>query len=276
MDLISTLLTLRPLAQAVPGQPLPLWWGRAAHALLLKTIRGLDENLAQDLHDEDGIRPFTASSLSGRFSSGKLALDTAYSLRFTGLNAAVSELLFTATQPGGSLAPGQQVDLDYLAFEVTAVTSQPAGQLDWAATAGYAGLAASRLVSTETAARQVTLQFASPTQFHSQERTMPLPLPELVFGSLADRWNAFAPIAFPPELKRYAAECLVINRFDLLSRPVAIKNGGKRIGAVGTVGYTTLNYDRYWMSLVQTLAAFALFAGVGAGVTMGLGQARQV
>jgi CRISPR-associated endoribonuclease Cas6 len=275
MDLISLVLTLRPVSQPDTEHPLPLWWGRAAHALLLNTVRAVDENLAQTLHDESSIRPLTASNLMGSFKQGKLNPEGDYTLRFTGLNQAVSQILWDAIQADGWLAPGKTVELDYIRFEVSAATCDPK-QNEWTALTNYNDLAAARLVSTEAAERQTSLYFASPTQFHTHERTMPLPLPDLVFGSLADRWNSFAPIAFPPELKRYASECLVINRFDLVSRPVVIKNGGKRIGAVGQISYTTLNYDRYWMSLIQTLAAFALFAGVGAGVTMGLGQTRQV
>jgi CRISPR-associated endoribonuclease Cas6 len=275
MDLISLLITLRPLSLPDPDQPPIQWWGRAAHALLLNTIRAVDENLAQELHDESSIRPFTASNLLGKFTSGHLIKDSDYTLRFTGLNAAVSTILCSALQPGGSLSPAKKVELDFIPFEIQDAHCEAARD-DWAALTQYSELAAARLVSSEAAPRQAVLHFASPTQFHSQERTMPLPLPDLVFGSLADRWNAFAPLVFPPEVKRYAAECLVINRFELSSRPVVIKNGGKRIGAVGTISYATLNYDRYWMSLIQTLAAFALFSGVGAGVTMGLGQARQV
>jgi CRISPR-associated endoribonuclease Cas6 len=43
---------------------------------------------------------------------------------------------------------------------------------------------------------------------------------------------------------------------------------------VGDVTYTSINYDRYWMSVMAVLARFALFSGVGASTTMGLGQAR--
>ena len=103
---------------------------------------------------------------------------------------------------------------------------------------------------------------------------MPIPLPELVFGSLLQRWNAYAPVVFPEEVQRYARECLGVSRYQLASRIVHVKGAGRRVGAVGVVTYTSLNYDRYWMSLIQTLAAFAVFSGVGAGTAMGLGQAR--
>jgi CRISPR-associated endoribonuclease Cas6 len=104
---------------------------------------------------------------------------------------------------------------------------------------------------------------------------IPIPLPELVFGSLLEKWNTFAPIAFPPETRRYAAECLAVSRYKLESRSVGVKGQALRMGGIGRVTYTTLNYDRYWMSLVQVLAEFALFASVGAGTTMGLGQGRK-
>lgn len=274
VDLISAVITLRPLAApaALNETALPTWWGRAAHSLLLRLVRTADEDQAAALHDDAPLRPFTTSTLMGRFPQGQLDPLGDYTLRFTGLNDSVSSVLTHSLSLGGELAPGQIIELDYRPFVVQHVTLD-ASQHPWAAVAQYNDLAAAHLVG-EPPSRHLTLQLTSPTQFHSQDRTNPLPLPELVFGSLADRWNSFAPITFPAEVKRYAAECLVINRFDLSSRAVTLKNGGKRIGAVGTVTYTTLNYDRYWMSLIHTLTAFALFAGIGAGVTAGLGQAR--
>jgi len=78
-------------------------------------------------------------------------------------------------------------------------------------------------------------------------------------------------VAFPAETRRYAAECLAISRFDLTSRPVPAKRAacGWRSGQIT---YATLNYDRYWMSVLHTLAAFALYSGVGAATATGLGQ----
>lgn len=37
-----------------------------------------------------------------------------------------------------------------------------------------------------------------------------------------------------------------------------------------------VNHDRYWLSVINLLADFALFAGVGAGTSMGLGQCRRI
>ena len=124
--------------------------------------------------------------------------------------------------------------------------------------------------------RSVTLQFVSPTTFKSEGRHVPVPLPHLVFGSLLEKWNAFAPVAFPPELRRYANECLALSSYQLRSSGVTLKEGGLRMGAVGRARYVSTSFDRYWMSLINLLADFALFAGLGAGTGMGLGQCRKM
>jgi CRISPR-associated endoribonuclease Cas6 len=275
-DLISIVLSLRPLAvSAGDERPVPAWWGRAAHAFFLRLAAASDPAMAGQLHAENAPRPFTVSNLLGHFVNQRPDPAQAYTLRLTALTAPLCRLLWQQLQPGGSLAPGSQIELDYLPFTLEAAMIDPA-QHPWAAAATYQALFNAYLLPSNPPPRQVTLQLASPTGFHSAGRQVPLPLPELVFGSLLERWNSFAPLAFPDELRRYAAECLGVTRFDLSSRAVPLKDGGLRFGASGDVTYTTLNYDRYWMSLVSALASFAQFSGVGVGTAMGLGQCRRV
>jgi CRISPR-associated endoribonuclease Cas6 len=274
-SLLSLVLTLSPLQQADPEKTLPGWWGRAVHAMLLKTVQIVNPALAESLHDEQGLHPFTASNLMGRFPNHRLDLEEPYRLRLSALNQPLTELLMQAAGPGGALAPGAVIELDFMPFRILNATWS-AEEQPWASATTYETLAASRLVSAEPAPRHINLQLTSPTTFRTNGRMEPLPLPGMVFGSLLDRWNSFAPIAFPSEARRYAAECLVVNRFELSSRAAGTKGEGIRLGAVGAVSYITRNYDRYWMSLMHTLAAYALFAGVGAGVSMGMGQCRVV
>lgn len=274
-QLVSLVLTLRPLPVENTERPIPRWWGRAAFALLLRTAAGFDPALAERLHAENALKPLTASSLLGRFNRWMPDPAQTYSLRFTALSADLAAVLTAAVEPGRPLTPGAQVELDFLPFRVEAAALDPA-QHPWAAAVSYQELFNRHLLPSQPPDRRVTLHLASPTAFHSEERTQPLPLPELVFGSLVERWNSFAPVALPAELRRYAAECLRISRFNLRSRGVPLKEGGLRIGATGEVTYTTSNYDRYWMSLVNALADFAQFSGVGAGVSLGLGQCRRI
>jgi len=293
MDLLSLVLTLRPIRSSGEGTVLPLWWGRAAHALLLNVVRQYDLPLAARLHEAQETRPFTVSTLLGRFPQGQLDRQQPYALRLTALQPDLAAILWSACQAGGPLSASSTLELDYHPFAVLSLSPSPPSDLanspseipnppsaippsPWCGAATYADLAAAWLVSAEPAPRRLELHFTSPTTFKSGGRHVPLPLPELVFGSLLERWNAFAPIAFPPEARRYAAECLAVARYRLSSRSVPLKSGGLRVGGVGQIAYISTSYDRYWMSVMAALAAFALYAGVGASTTMGLGQCRML
>lgn len=294
---MTDLLSLALRLQALPPTPetpdaKPGWWGRAAHALLLRALQPGYPALAGALHAGDGLRPLTVSNLLGRFPQRRVVPGGAYALRYTACSAELAEALLQTVQ-SGPLSPGSRVDLDGFFFQVTgcepagtpAGVSQPEATrleasdrfaADWTAATSFQELSAPYLLSQRPAPRRIALQLASPTSFKSGGMQAPLPLPGLVFGSLLEKWNAFAPIAFPPEVRRYAEECLAVSRFELSSRAVQAKEGGHRVGAVGQVEFVSLNYDRYWMCVIAILAEYALFSGVGVGGAMGLGQCRVV
>ena len=269
-DLLSLVLPLR-LEAAPQGQDLPRWWGRAAHALLLKAVGEQDPALAQRLHDAEGPRPFTASTLIGPTRQGRLDPEAVYRLRFTGLTPEVSQALLTARREG-LLAPDHLLDLAGWTFRV--LPDPEEADDPWQAATTYQELSADLLTARAAPARTWTLLLAAPTTFHVAGKHVPFPMPGWVFGSLLNKWNAFAPVTFPPEARRYAEEVVAVTRYQLSTRAVPLKGGALRIGAVGRVTYRALSYDRYWMSVMEVLARFALFAGVGAGAAYGLGQAR--
>lgn len=270
-DLFSVVLILRPLAIPPGRADYPAWWGRASQAALLDLVRRHDPALAEALHDDSSLRPYTASNLMGHFhpTTGAPRLDQHYWLRWTGLTAEVSALLRAYAET----ARGKVLELDHLPFQVEDVFIGDGHP--WAGSASYSDLASHFLPGAEIP-RRVTFQFASPVVFKSGGLTQPLPSASLIFHSLLEKWNAFAPVALMSELRRYVEECLVISRFHLESRPVPLKEGGLRIGAVGKISFTTVNFDRFWMGQIHALARFALFAGVGAGTAYGLGQIRSL
>lgn len=266
MSLLCLVLTVRPTtAVSMPGA-----LGRAAHAALLRAIAARDPALAAALHVEGGVRPFTCSSLRGRRANGAVLPEANYTLRYTALTAelaAVMQELFAA---------GETIELDTVPFVIQRVTDD-AREHPWATRTTYEQLGMRWLLARETPAPRIVLSFASPTAFRSQDKAQIFPLPELVFGSLLDKWNAFAPTALPDETRRFAAECLAVSRIQLSSRAAPFKGEGVvKFGAVGTVTYAVLNRDRYWMSLINLLADFARFAGVGASTALGMGQCRRL
>jgi CRISPR-associated endoribonuclease Cas6 len=105
----------------------------------------------------------------------------------------------------------------------------------WAGQAAYADLVQRCTLRGGPAPRAVTLRFSSPTLFRNDGRDQPLPAPELVFGGLLRKWNAFAPIALPEEALRYAAECVALGRFALHSRLISFEaaDKGAHVGCVG-------------------------------------------
>jgi CRISPR-associated endoribonuclease Cas6 len=289
MTLTSLVLTLKPREAASA----PPHLGRAAHAALLRAVDAAHPALAAQLHDAppgaSGPKPFTCSSLMGKRAEGRLDPNGAYTLRYTALTSELADLLpslFEGPKPeaGGRKPevgdpqseiqnPISAIELDGVLFDVTGATCDPAVQ-PWAAQTTFEELSAPWLLGRAEPARHITFQFTSPTTFHSGGRSVPLPLPELVLGSLLERWNAYAPVALPEETRRFAAECMAVSRYELTTRSLPFKEGAVKIGMVGQVTFAATRYDRYWLSLIHLLAEFALFAGVGAGVTMGMGQAR--
>jgi CRISPR-associated endoribonuclease Cas6 len=131
-------------------------------------------------------------------------------------------------------------------------------------------------MARDTPATRILLKFVSPTAFKARGQNLPLPLPGSVFGSLLDKWNSFAPIAMPDEVRRFADECLAISQYAGRTRALRGKEGNVQIGFVGLVRFSATNRDRYWLSLINVLADFAWYAGIGRLSTQGMGQARRV
>jgi len=265
--LTSLILKLTPTAPI----SLPRDLGRASHALFLRLLSQHDAALAERLHGEDGPKPFTCSNLFGGKRQGGQVLanpDDALWLRYTGLSAEVSAFL---RAPPIAL----EVELDGAVFRVTATTSDATTD-ERAGQTTYETLAAPYLLSRERADTRITLRFASPTAFRSRGQNVPLPLPGSVFGSLVDRWNAFSPMALPDEMRRFAEECIALSEFRGRTRMLHGKAGSKQIGFVGTARFVATNKDRYWIGLMNVLADFAFYAGVGYQTTQGMGLVRRL
>lgn len=271
MDLLSLVLTLRPTSAA----PLPPRLGRAAQAILLARIAAADPALAAALHDTDGPKPFTCSDLLGMRRREQVMPDQTYTLRYTALTAPTAGALAGAFAMG-SLLTFEGVDFEVLRVDPPPERAAPDSETPWAGSDDYQALAARYLLPAGPAPRYTwAFLLAAPVAFQSRGKTQPLPLPELFFGSLVQRWNAFAPVGLPDEgVRRYAEELVAVSRFSLRSAPGWDRGRGLRIGAIGKLTYHALNRDRYWLAVLGLLAEFARYSGVGALTASGMGQVR--
>ncbi|MBP8251774.1 MAG: CRISPR system precrRNA processing endoribonuclease RAMP protein Cas6 [Herpetosiphon sp.] len=247
--------------------------GRATHAAILRLIAEHDPDLATTIHEGDGAKPLTVSNVLGlqfsRTGEADVVPTTDYGVRVTLLNPELEALMqrWLATPPA-------MLELIGTAWEITTIMAS-SDQHPWAGQMSYAEIAAPTLARGEAGTRW-TMEFVSPVTFRQRGLNQPFPSPDLVFGSLLDKWNAFAPIALPDEVKRFASECMATSRFDVRSYGEPTKNGALQIGAVGQCTYVAVNRDRYWCACIETLARFAFWSGVGSGATRGFGRSRLV
>lgn len=268
--LIAIVLTLTSPTDAT----IPANLGRANYAATLALLQQLDPALGPALHDGNGPKPLTCSDLlnaRGQHDQLQIRAGEAYYVRLTGLTPLASQALEAALLA----TPPVTWTIAHHAFTVSRVACDPDSE-PWSGRTTYETLAAAQLLQANSLPRKVSLVFQSPTAFQSKGMHIPVPLPNLVFGSLVDRWNTFSPVTLSPEVRRFGEEMVALSNYRLESQVVPQKDGSPLIGGVGRATYTALGGDRYWLATMQMLADFALFSGVGVKTTIGMGQVRRV
>ena len=264
MLLTAMTITLRSPTDALLAHHL----GRANYAETLRRLALIDRGLATTIHDGNGPKPLTCSSiLDARVCKAGLQVRAGQCVRvrLTGITAPVSHGLldgFVGRRPN-------LWTVDRHSFDVVGVTCDAAKDPSSGYTT-YEQLVDTRLRQGHRLSKTLPLCFAGPTAFKSQGVHVPLPLPELVFGSLVERWNHFSPETLKATFREFARTQIVISFFDVHSRPVRHKNGSVRMGAVGEVTYRVLNQD--YLVTAHILADYAKHAGVGVQTTNGMGQ----
>jgi CRISPR-associated endoribonuclease Cas6 len=269
------LLAIVVKMKALEAACMPADQGRALYATLLQRVQLLDPPLAQTLHQENAPKPFTVSSLNGATVNrrGEALLHAGQEVwwRVTVLEPTLAHLL--KERVAADLA-GRPLMLGETPFQVGEITSD-AQRHAWAGQTTCEDLVQSRLLRSRPPQGAIQVEFASPTTIHSQGKHLPFPLPELVFDSWLQRWNAFSPVGLPEQVKNFAQAGLAVSRFRLESR--AVRYGSAlTIGFVGECSFRLLVDDPYWQRLADTLAAYAFYCGTGHRTTVGLGQTRRI
>ncbi len=222
---------------------LPKSPGLWLHALFFKWLEKSHPELGKELHGA-APAPFSLSTLIGlKRKQKKLVLkgEEYVSFEVAGLAPQVEEWL---------LAAGEEEIL----FNQQKILLIPAG------------LKQKTFQQLVCQSKEKTFSYVSPATFRHYGRNLPLPVPELVFGSLLRRWHSFAEKGLLPEEDHVAD--ILLKKFELKSRMLDLQK--YRLSAF--VGSTTfLAASKEAEVLLGSLAGFAVFAGVGYKTTMGFG-----
>lgn len=264
-DLLSVVVKVRAQAEA----SLPPHSGQIIYNVWLGWLGARDPELAKYWHDSQGLKPYTCSTLICTNPRTMQCGDEAW-FRITTLEKGVTNILYDYLEQ-----PPQTIIIGETAFDVLSITASPQ-QHHWSNSINYEDIVATHLLKETNPERRLKIEFVTPVVFNQNHMNMPFPLPELVFGSLIDKWNAFSPISIRQDIREFCYSGLGVSYFNLRSRRSQILEQNQPVGGKGDVQYVVTRYDRYWTSIIQLLTDYAFYAGVGRFTTLGLGQARRL
>jgi CRISPR-associated endoribonuclease Cas6 len=274
---------------AFPRADLPIIHaqGKILHGLFYEILQKASVAKGDEVHSTDGLKPFsTALLLNERQRRAEhIRAGEEIKIRFTFLDDSLYPLLARYFLSAVDLT----FDLVRTELTVARILSTPQSGEEWAGCASFEDL----YVNASDTEKQFTFQFATPTFFKRgggpayPDLLVPLPLPDLVFGSLLRNWNQFSPSSFVEAnlLKEICSHHLEMTHHRItsqLARLVFQRDEGQYRtmtfpGFVGSCSFRLVElHDRTVIKTLNALADFAFYAGVGAKTTMGFGVVRRV
>jgi CRISPR-associated endoribonuclease Cas6 len=260
--------------------------GRGVHGFWYRHWEQADARVADWLHKQREVTPFTCSPLMGlpRHSrNGVVHVPNGHSawFRVSTLIPTLTESLLKSWLP--SLPIGSEIEIPKssadpsgtqgIRWRVTGV-STTAEEHPWAGQTEYTQLASQRLFTTRPPAKW-RIKFLTPTAFHGRTGHLPFPLPDSLISSWLRRWQAFAPIALPEDLPQMARQQVVVSGYNL--KTVPMREGNRlTVGCVGNLSLRALNVHPATRAALDLLAAYAFYTGSGHRTTQGMGVTRRV
>jgi CRISPR-associated endoribonuclease Cas6 len=128
-------------------------------------------------------------------------------------------------------------------------------------------------------ARHIALEFLTPAVLHRSGLPLPLPDPPLLFRHYLAAWDTFAPreLRINFNLLDAVAFHVAVTEHRLETRRVKVEDGETRVGLLGRVALTVMEWRKLgvdFLGHLQMLARYADFCGTGEMTVNGLGQTR--
>lgn len=251
------------------GAYLEKWHGRFAHAALLQAIGQADSDLATDLHDMLGTKPFSISPLwplrEGKNSKYRLETGENAYIRIATWHPRVWNVL-------SHLETGSVWHVGRLTLEVEKILIGP----DAHPRSGYLTVDdLIRGVFSQPACKEISFHFLSPVSFRKSGTNVDYPVadPVLIWGSLANKWNqGDLPVDLDVESIKSMATKVFPTKWKGQTSRIFFGRDRGLVGFTGTYSFSLELLNIEEQHTLLTLAQFALFAGVGRLTGQGLGQ----
>jgi CRISPR-associated endoribonuclease Cas6 len=276
----------------LPESPIPPGFtsGKHLHALFLNLVSAVDSEMGNQLHANQGNKAFTLSPLQ---LLKRTPPPTTPSLQWAyrqpiapgtpcwwRISLLDDRIFGRLNQLWLNLNPQRPWHLGPADLQITSILGTPQSTQPWANFCDY-----QQLYEQAALDRKLTLQFYTPTAFRQGKYDAAMPTPERVFGSLLRRWNHYSSQEFSLDI----LEVLQPSYFDIHTEVVADPRqqfqhtgaktdpGSPFMGCVGKVTYQILGkVEAETIKQLNTLADYALYAGVGRKTPMGMGMARRL
>ncbi|WP_456395339.1 CRISPR system precrRNA processing endoribonuclease RAMP protein Cas6 [Desulfurobacterium sp.] len=220
----------------------------------------LDEKTAEKLHNIKGWKPFTL--YSPLFFTESDETTDFIPLEITFLN----DELFSETTTAIVLnANRKNLKLGEVSIKVLRGFKIKDGDI-----ASY-----ETLLETATPERDIVMDFISPTTFKKGQFDFPLPVPELIFKSLINKWNTFSSIKLnQKELISEIRNHIHISGCWIKTVKIELASLKKITGFKGRVLLFNSSKNRELQKTISALVNFSIFSGVGRKTTMGFGKVK--
>lgn len=254
--------------------------GRKLHAMLFSIFARQSEELAAVIHGIDGFKPFTISQLQpvkGLASSKNrdgIRIIKNRNREFWDVKAG-DEFYWRVNLLTEELIPAvmevpirKEFLLDRLSLcldEIICDGSLHTGVLE------PNDLVAAALSMEHV--KKVQFEFTSPVTFRNFDDDYAFPLPDMIFSSLANKWNsAHMSIVFDMDSIRSVAAMLLPQEWNGKSERVYFASDRGALGFKGKISFSLKRLTAEEREAIVILTSFAPFAGVGRLTGQGFGQ----
>lgn len=237
--------------------------GRMMHGVFFDLMNQVDRELAGQIHDEEGEKPFSISLPSdekGIPLRGNIKAGDSFRWTVSSWDDRILHALLSV--PGGiHLTMGRMEVL----LQQSPADEEKSFLLD-------ANDFMEQCVSVESV-KTITMKLKTPASFRVNGRDYPLPDPKHVFGSLAHKWvSAGLPPIFDVDPVLDQSEDILLSCWKGGTESLYLSKDRGVLAFTGTFTYDLSELTENWQHLFLLLSLFAYFAGMGRLTAQGMGQ----